>query len=56
MDPITIANLALLALNAVLNIIKNLKASGGLTGDQLAALAEQQDLANLDTIKKLLGE
>ena len=56
MDPVTIANLALMAINAALNIINHLKASGGLTGDQLATLADQQDAANADALKKLLGQ
>jgi len=56
MDPNTIASLALAAINAALSIINHLKSSGGLTGDQLATLADQQDAANIEAIKKLLGD
>jgi hypothetical protein len=55
MDPVLIAQLALAAINAALNIINGLKASGGLTGDQLATLAEQQDAANAAQLKQLLA-
>jgi hypothetical protein len=55
MDPVLIAQLALAAINAALNIINGLKASGGLTGDQLATLADQQDAANAAQLKQLLA-
>jgi len=55
-DPNLIATLALAAINAAINIIKEIKGSGGLTGDQLAALADQQDAANAALIKQLLGQ
>ena len=56
LDPVTIANLAIMAINAALNIINHLKANGGLTADQLATLADQQDAANIEALKKLLGQ
>ena len=56
MDPVTIANLALAAINAALQIINHLKSTGSLTADQLAALADQQDAANIAQLKKLLGQ
>jgi hypothetical protein len=56
MDPVTIATLALAAINAALKIIQGLKSSGGLTGDQLATLADQQDAANADLLKQLLAQ
>ena len=55
MDPVLIAQLALAAINAALNIINGLKASGGLTGDQLATLADQQDASNAAQLKQLLA-
>lgn len=55
MDPVLIAQLALAAINAALNIINGLKAAGGLTGDQLATLAEQQDAKNSAQLKQLLS-
>lgn len=55
MDPVLIAQLALAAINAALNIINGLKAAGGLTGDQLATLAEQQDAKNAAQLKTLLA-
>jgi hypothetical protein len=55
-DPNLIASLALAAINAALNIIKELKGSGSITGDQLAALADQQDAANAAQLKQLLGQ
>ena len=55
-DPTLIASLALAAINSALNIIKEIKGSGALTGDQLAALADQQDAANIAQLKKLLGQ
>lgn len=37
MDPTAIVNLALLALQAILNVINQIKSSGGMTDDQIAA-------------------
>lgn len=55
MDPVLAINLGLQVLNLVLGEINKLKAQAGLTGDQLAALADQQDLANADAIKAILN-
>lgn len=40
MDPVAIGNLALLALQAVLNVIAELRSQGGLTDDQILAQAK----------------
>jgi len=45
MDPNLVVNLALTALNEVLSIIAHIRAQGGMTTEQIAALADQQDLA-----------
>lgn len=37
MDPNALVNLALVALNAVLGVIAQIKSQGGLTDDQIAA-------------------
>lgn len=55
MDPNVIVNLALTALDEVLAIIAHIKAQGSLTTEQIASLADQQDLANKDAIKALLS-
>ena len=55
MDPNAAVNLGLLVLDTVLGEIAKLKAQHGLTGDELAAMADTQDLANLDSIKALLN-
>lgn len=55
MDPNAAVNLGLLILDTVLGEIAKLKAQQGLTGDELAAMADTQDLANLDAIKALLN-
>jgi hypothetical protein len=55
LDPTTAVNLGLLVIDTILSEIGKLKAQHGLTGDQLADLADQQDLANLAAIKALLN-
>lgn len=55
MDPNLVVNLALTALNEILSIISHIKAQSGMTTEQIAALADQQDLANKDAIKALLA-
>jgi hypothetical protein len=55
MDPNVIVNLALTALNEVLSIIAHIRQQSGLTTDQIAAMADQQDLENKDAIKALLA-
>jgi hypothetical protein len=56
MDPNVVVNLALTALNEVLSIIAHIKAQGAMTTEQIAALADKQDLANKDAIKALLAQ
>jgi hypothetical protein len=55
LDPNAAVNLALLILDTVLGEINKIKGQSGLTGDQLAAMADQQDLANLAAIKALIN-
>jgi hypothetical protein len=55
MDPTLAVNLGLSILDSVLGEIAKLKAQHGLTGDQLAAMADTQDLDNLAAIKALLN-
>ena len=55
-DPTTAVNLALAALNELLSLIAHLRAQGGMTTDQIIALADQQDLANKEAIKQLLAQ
>jgi hypothetical protein len=54
MDPNVIVGIALTVLDEVLSMIAHIKGQGSLTTDQIAALADQQDLANKDAIKALL--
>jgi hypothetical protein len=55
MDPVVITNLALTALDEILNIIAHIKAQGSMTTDQIVAMADQQDLANKEAIKALIA-
>ena len=55
MDPTLAVNLGLSILDAVIGEINKVKAQAGLTGDQLAAMADAQDLANAEAIKALLN-
>lgn len=55
MDPVATINAALIALDALLNIINGLRGQGGLTDDQILAAAETQTGANTDQIKQLLA-
>jgi hypothetical protein len=54
-DPVTIANEALIALDALLNVINTIRGQGGMTDDQILAAADAQTLANADQIKALLA-
>jgi hypothetical protein len=56
MDPNLVVNLALGALNEVLSLIAHVKAQGGMTTEQIVALADQTDLANKEAIKALLAQ
>jgi hypothetical protein len=55
MNPNVIVNLALTALNEILSIISHIRAQGGMTTEQIAAQADQLDLANKEAIKSLLA-
>lgn len=55
MDPSLAINLGLSILDAVIGEINKVRAQSGLSGDQLAALADTQDLANAAAIKALLN-
>ena len=55
MDPQALALLALTLADEAINFIKAIKGQSGLSADQLAALADQQDLQNKDDLKKLLA-
>lgn len=55
MDPNAAVNLGLMVLDLVIGEINKIKAQSGLTGDQMADLADKQDLANADAIKALLA-
>ena len=55
MDPNSAINLGLLILDLVIGEINKIKAQSGLTGDQIADLADKQDLANLDAIKAIVN-
>jgi hypothetical protein len=55
LDPNTIVGIGLTVLDEVLSMIAHIKGQGALTTEQIAALADQQDLANKDAIKALLA-
>lgn len=46
MDPTTLVNLALLALQQILALIAQIKSQGGLTDDQILAQAQQITTGN----------
>jgi hypothetical protein len=46
MDPTAVVNLALVGLNAILQLISNIKSQGGLTDDQIAAQAQTVTAGN----------
>jgi hypothetical protein len=56
LDPQLIIQAALLALDEVLQIISHIKGQGTLTTDEIAAIADKQDLANLEAIKALIQQ
>ena len=55
-NPNLILQAALLALDEVLQIIAHIKAQGTMTTEEISALADKQDLANLDAIKALIAQ
>jgi hypothetical protein len=56
MDPNLIIQLALATLDSVLQIIAHIKAQGTMTTEEISAIADQQDLANLAAIKALIAQ
>jgi hypothetical protein len=46
MDPVSLVNLALVALNGVLELIASIKSQGGLTDDQILEAAQQVTAGN----------
>ncbi len=46
MDPTAAVNLALVGLNAILQLISNIKSQGGLTDDQITAQAQTVTAGN----------
>ena len=54
MNPNIIVNLALAALNEILSLIAHIKGQGGMTTEQIVAMADKLDLANKEAIKALL--
>lgn len=55
MDPIATVNAALIALNALLNIVNQIRGQGGMADDAILAAAQSQQLANATQIQKLLA-
>jgi len=55
MDPNLVVSLALTALNEILSIISHIKAQSGMTTEQIAAQADELDLANKEAIRALLA-
>lgn len=55
MEPVQIINAAVIGINALLQVISNLKAQAGLTDEQLAAMLEQHGSATTDAIKGYLA-
>jgi len=55
MDPNVIVGLALTVLDEVVGMIKSIKGQSSLTTEQIAAIADAQDLKNKEDIKALLA-
>jgi len=55
MDPAMAISLGFTVINLVLGEINKIKAQAGLTADQLSAMADTQDLANIEAIKALIA-
>lgn len=55
MDPNLIVSLGLTVIDQVIAMIKHVKGQGSLTTEQIAAMADAQDLQNKDDIKALLA-
>lgn len=55
MDPNLIVSLGLTVLDEVINMVKSVKGQSALTTEQIAAIADAQDLQNKADIKALLA-
>ncbi len=55
MDPVSTVNAAILALDAILNIINSIRGQGGMTDDAILAAAQSQVTANTAQIQQLLA-
>lgn len=55
MDPQIAVGIGLTILDEVIAMIKHVKGQGGLTTEQIVAMADTQDLQNKDDIKALLA-
>lgn len=55
MDPNVIVGISLTVLDQAIRLIKNIKGQASLTTEQIAALADAQDLQNKEDIKALLA-
>ena len=55
MDPNVVVGIGLTVLDEVLTMIAHIRGQGSLTTEEIAALADRQDLANKDAIKALLA-
>lgn len=55
MDPNVIVSIGLTVLDEVLAMIAHVKGQSGLTTEDIAAMADKQDLANKEAIKQLLA-
>jgi hypothetical protein len=55
MDPEIIVTSALTAIDEIVSLINHIRAQKGLTTEEIAAIAEEQDLQNAADIKRLLA-
>lgn len=55
MDPVGIINASVIGINALLQVIANLRAQSGLTDDQLADLFKQHGQQTHDAIQQYLA-
>jgi len=55
MDPNVIVGIGLTVIDEVIAMIKHIKGQGALTTEQIAAIADAQDLQNKADIKALLA-
>lgn len=55
MDPVAAVNAAIIALDAILNIINSIRGQGGMTDDAILAAAQSQTVTNTTQIAQLLA-